>query len=243
MKKLFMLFTAVISMAVMVSSCNKPENPNNNNEENGGEEEVVENLITIDGEFNDWKGLSKVSVCEVPDDEDAYPCLITMKAVADKTNVYLYFEFQPMDDQTKAPITIEFDADDDPSSGLTDYHWAEVGWDYALESSAGFLGSNAYMKMNDFKLLSPMPGYDGQARTWDPSNCNSGAAKGVKNKGAVANGLFCFEINVPRALIKAEKKGTIRVAAYVEDQDWHEVGILPIDDGISMTEMMEVALP
>ena len=243
MKKVFFVLTAVLGLAVMFTSCNKPDQPNDDPDDNGGNEPVVENLITVDGEFDDWKGLSKVAVCEVPDDEDAYPCLITMKAVADKANVYLYFEFQPADDQTAAPITIEFDADDDPTSGLTDYHWAEVGWDYAIESSAGFLGSNAYMKINDFKLLTPIAGNDGQARTWDPSNCNSGAAKGVKNKGKVVNGLFCFEINVPRTLIKAEKKGTIRVAAYVEDQNWKEVGILPIDDGISMTEMMEVSLP
>ena len=243
MKKLFMLFTAVISMAVIVSSCSKPEKPDNNGDDNGnGNEEVTEALITVDGEFADWIGLPNVAVSEVPEDA-AYVSLITMKAVADKTNVYLYFEFEPADEQTKAPITIEFDADDDPSSGLTDFHWADVGWDYALESSAGFLGNGNYVKINDFKLLKPMAGYDGQARTWDPSNCTDGAAKGVKNKGKTVNGLLCFEMNVPRTLIKADKKGTLRVATYVENQDWQEVGLLPIDDGLGMTEMMEVSLP
>ena len=99
------------------------------------------------------------------------------------------------------------------------------------------------MKINDFKLLTPLPGNDGQSRTWDPSNCASGAAKGVKNKGTVVNGLYCFEINVPRTLLKAEKKGTVRVGAYVEDENWKEVGILPIDDGISLSEYLEVLLP
>lgn len=236
---------AVLTVAALTCSCKKDPQPKpgpDDNPDEGGE--VAENIITIDGEFDDWKALANVAVAEVPDDETGYPCLIKMKAVADKTNVYLYFEYVPADEQTKAPITIEFDSDYDESTGFSDFHWASVGWDYALESSAGFLGTNAYMKINDFSLIIPKAGFDGQARAWDAGqNWTSGSAKGVKNRGKVTNGVYCFEINVPRTLLKAEKKGTLSVGTYVEDQNWSETGILPIDDGMGMSEFLDVVLP
>ena len=246
MRKSFILLFSAFTLAGLMLSCSKTNSPGDNNQSSGKEEdEVVEDLITIDGVFDDWKALNDDSyaVTELPDDEFQYTCLLKMMAAADKTNVYLYFEYQEEEEQTAAPMTIVIDADDDPDTGFSDYHWMNAGWDYAIESSAGFVG-NSFKKMNDFKLLKPMEGYDGQARSWDPKNYTDGTAKGVKNKGVKENDVYTFEINIPRTLIKAEKKGlTIRVAAYVENQEWHENGILPIEDGIGATEMMEVYLP
>lgn len=247
MKKIVLLILSALCVVGLLSSCNKSNangNDNNQSENQGGD--VVDNLIQIDGEFNDWKALDKdsYSVTELPDDELQYVSLIKMMAVADKSNVYLYFEYQEDEEQTAAPITIEIDADDDPTTGFSDYHWKDAGWDYAIESGGGFLGATAYKKMNDFKLLKPMEGYDGQSRTWEPKNYTDASPKGVKNRGIKENDVYTFEINIPRSLIKAEKRGlTIRVAAYVENQEWHETGILPIEDGIGGTEMMEVYLP
>ena len=247
MKKLFILILSALAIAGMSASCSKPAGGNNNQGgKDGGEgEEVVDNLIAIDGVFDDWKALKEgdYAVAEVPDDELQYPCLLKMMAVGDKSNLYLYFEYQPADEQTASPITIEIDSDDDPDTGFTDYHWKDAGWDYAIESSAGFISATAYKKMNDFSLLKPMEGQDGQARSWDPKNYSTSSAKGVKNRGVKEGDIFTFEINIPRSLIKAEKKGLVRVAAYVENQEWQENGILPIEDGLSMTEMMEIYLP
>jgi hypothetical protein len=168
-----------------------------------------------------------------------------MKAVADKVNVYLYFEFQAAEDQTKSPMTIMFDSDDDLETGFTDYHWANAGWDFGLETSNGFMSGTSYKRITDYKLLKPKEGQDGQPRNWDTKNYTEGTAKGVKNQGTLDKDLYKFEIKVPRELLKIEKKGTIRVSAYVSDPDnnWAEVGVLPIDDGLGMTEMLEVAIP
>ena len=243
-----MILTSAITVAALACSCEKePQNPNDKpDDDNNGD--VVENLITVDGEFDDWKGLSNVSVAEVPNDEDTYTALLKMKAVADKENLYLYFEYQVPEDQTQAPMTIEFDTDNDESSGFTDWLWAGVGWDYAIESSAGFVGAETFKKMNDLKLVTPLDGYDGTSRSWDPKNWKDGTAKGVKNKGTRTNDIIKFEMNIPRSLLKIEKKGTIRVGAYVQDvtdDKWSDapVGLLPIDDGVSMTEQLEVKIP
>ena len=243
MKKYLMFFTAAVLVAGLACSCNKDPKPNNN--QNGEEEgEKIENLITIDGEFNDWKGVQGVSVAEVPDVETAYPCLLTMKAVADNANVYFYFEYQGAEDQTKAPFTLEINSDGDPGSGFADHLWSDAGWDFAIESSAGFFGATNYTKMNDLKLLVPNADIEpGAQRSWDPKNYTDKTAKGVKNRGTLKNGVYMFEINVPRVLIEAEKKGTIFAGAYVETQDWETVGVLPIDNGVSLTEMLEIDLP
>ena len=241
MKRFFLILTSTVTAAALACSCDeKPAEPDNKPDDSG--DDVVENLIVVDGEFDDWKGLKGVAVAQLPDDEDAYPNLLTMKVVADKSNVYFYFEYQ-VGEETKTPFTLEIDADDDPDTGLTDYHWASAGWDYALESSAGFISATGFAKMNDLKLLKPIEGNDGQARTLDPSNCTSGTAKGVKNKGVRTNDIVKFELNVPRTLIKAESKGTINVGVYIENDEWKEIGILPIDDGMGMSEYLAVALP
>jgi hypothetical protein len=246
MKKVLLTLTAVLTLAAIVISCNKPDNPKPGPGPDGGDGgEEAEEIIAIDGEFADWNGLSNVSVAVVPDDEEAYPCLIKMKAVADKVNVYLYFEFQAAEDQTKSPMTIMFDSDDDLETGFTDYHWANAGWDFGLETSNGFMSGTSYKRITDYKLLKPKEGQDGQPRNWDTKNYTEGTAKGVKNQGTLDKDLYKFEIKVPRELLKIEKKGTIRVSAYVSDPDnnWAEVGVLPIDDGLGMTEMLEVAIP
>ena len=244
MKKYLMLFTAALLVAGLACSCKKDPKPDNggNGGENGGE--IVDNLITIDGVFDDWKGVQGVSVAEVPDVETAYPCLLTMKAVADNANVYFYFEYQGAEDQTKAPFTLEINSDGDYGTGFADHLWSDAGWDFALESSAGFFGPTSYIKMNDFKLLVPNPDVEpGAQRSWDPKNYTDKTAKNVKNKGTLKNGVYMFEMNVPRVLIEAEKKGTIYAGAYVETQDWETVGVLPIDDGVGLTEMLEIDLP
>lgn len=246
MKKYLLYFTAALTVASLVCSCKK--DPNGNNGGNGGEnqEEVADNIITIDGEFDDWKGLANVAVAELPEEETAYPCLLTMKAVADKSNVYFYFEYQAAEDQTKAPFTLEINSDGDPGSGFADHLWSDAGWDFAIESSSGFLSANSYLKMNDLKLLYPNDNIEpGAQRSWDPKNYSEKTAKGVKNKGVKKNDLYIFEINVPRELIDAKKKGTIFAGAYVETvlESWETVGVLPIDNGAGLTEMLEINLP
>lgn len=249
MKRLFLFFTSAITVAALAFSCEPTKPDDKPDEGKEGEDEVVENLITVDGEFDDWKDLKNVAVADLPDDEDTYVALLKMKAVADKANLYLYFEYQVPEGQTHAPMTLEFDTDFDTDTGFTDWLWADAGWDYAIESSTGFVGPTSFARMTDLKLVTPLEGNDGVARSWEPKNWKDGSAKGVKNKGTRTNDIIKFEMSIPRALLKIEKKGTIGVGAYVQDVDeegnWSAgpVGLLPVDDGVSMTNLLEVKIP
>lgn len=246
MKKSSLVFLSALCVAGMLFSCKKADNNSNNQEgEQNNEEEVVADLITIDGDFADWKALKAGSyaVSELPDDEMATPCLLKMMATASSKTVYFYFLYQVDEEQTTAPFVLDIDADDDPDTGVTLHHiWKDSGFEYELSSSGGFINGANYRKMSDIKLYVAKEGMDGQDR-WAADAVAEKTAKGVKSSGKRNADLVEIEMSVPRELIKATKKGTIRVGCIVSDQDWAEKGILPIDEGKGATEMMEVELP
>lgn len=246
MKKSAFVILSALCVAGMLFSCKKADNNNeNNNQNNQQEEQVVAELITVDGDFADWKALKAedYTYAELPDDEMAKPCLLKMMAFGSSKNVYFYFLYQVDEEQTSAPFVLDIDADDDPDTGVTLHHiWKNSGFEYEISSSGGFINGANYRKMSDVKLYVCKEGMDGQDR-WADGAVADKTAKGVKSAGKRNADLVEIEMLVPRELIKATKKGTIRVGCIVSDQDWQEKGILPIDEGVGATEMMEVYLP
>lgn len=250
MKKLFLITLTAVTLAGLACSCQK-----SNTTGNKATDKTVDEVapIEIDGVFDDWKALSPdaVSVAEIPDDEETYPNLIKMMAIADHTNVYFYFEYLIADEQTKAPFTLEMDTDFDPSTGFSDWQWKSgtFGWDYSLETSSGILNGSAY-KMSGLNLKK-CGGPDGADRWAAGSKTTEVSIKGVKNKGVSNNGLITFEILIPRKLLKCEKSGSMLAACGMQnvvpqeggDDQWLTVGLLPIEEGIGQTEPMEIALP
>lgn len=246
MKKSALVFLSALCAAGLLFSCNKTGNNNDsNNQGNQQEEEVVAELITVDGDFADWKALKAgdYSIAELPDDEMSTPCLLKMMAFSSSKNVYFYFLYQVDEDQTAAPFVLDIDADDDPETGVTLNHiWKNSGFEYEISSSGGFINGANYRKMSDVKLYVCKEGMDGQDR-WADGAVTDKTAKGVKSAGKRNADLVEIEMLVPRELIKATKKGSIRVGCIVSDEAWNEKGILPIDEGKGATEMMEVFLP
>lgn len=256
MKKFLLISLTALLAAGLACSCNKDD---------GGQtgktatDKTVDEVapITIDGDFADWAALKagSFSEAEVPEDEEAYPYLIKMKSIADHTNVYFYFEYLIAEDQTKAPFTLEMDTDGDPTTGFSDWQWktGEFGWDYSLETSAGFISGTSY-KMSSLGLKK-CGGPDGADRWAAGSVANEVSKKGVTNKGVAENGLVKFEILIPRKLLKCEKAGTMYAATMVQsvlpaptaddpdNTDWVTVGLLPIDEGISQSLPLEIKLP
>ncbi|MBO4610683.1 MAG: hypothetical protein J5668_01105 [Bacteroidales bacterium] len=240
MKKVLTILAAFAVLG-FACSCNK-DDPKDNGKQKTERTEVTLD-IAIDGDFADWAGLKGASIAELPDDEEATPCLLKMVAIASTDNVYFYFLYQVDEEQTTAPFVLDMDADDDPTTGVTLNHiWKDSGFEYELSSSGGFINGDNYRKMSDIKLYYCKEGMDGQDR-WATGAVADKTAKGVKSAGKRNQDLVEIEMLVPRTLIKAEKKGTMRAGCIVSNQDWAERGILPIDDGKGATEMLEIALP
>lgn len=245
MKKVFTILAAIAVLG-FAFSCGKDEPSGNGGKTKPERTEVVLDM-TIDGSADDWAGLKGVSVAELPDDEEATPGLLKMMAVASTKTVYFYFQYQIVEDQTTAPFTLDLDADDDPTTGVTLNHiWKDSGFEYELSSSGGFINGENYRKMSDIKMYYCKEGMDGQDR-WVDGVVLDTVAKGVKTAGKRTADLVEIEVSVPRSLIGAEKQGTMRAGAIVSNIDetgtWSEAGILPIDDGKGATEMLEIVLP
>lgn len=242
MKKVFTILAALAVLG-FAFSCGKddPSGNGGNNTKPQRTEVVLD--ITIDGSADEWAGLKGVSVAELPDDEEATPCLLKMMAVASTETVYFYFLYQVDEEQTAAPFVLDMDADDDPSTGVTLNHiWKDSGFEYEISSSGGFINGVNYRKMSDIKLYYCKEGCDGQDR-WATGVMGDKTAKGVKSAGKRTSDLVEIEMSVPRTLIKAEKQGTMRAGCIVSNEEWAERGILPLDDGKGATEMLEIALP
>ena len=241
MKKVLTILAAIAVLG-FAFSCNK-DNPNDKGGKQTQERTEVTLDIAIDGDFADWKDLKGTAVAELPDDEEATPCLLKMVAIASTDNVYFYFLYQVEEDQVSAPFVLDMDADDDPTTGVTLNHiWKDSGFEYELSSSGGFINGDNYRKMSDIKLYYCKEGMDGQDR-WTDGAVADKTAKGVKSAGKRNADLVEIEMLVPRVLIKAEKKGTMRAGCIVSNEEWAERGILPIDDGKGATEMLEIVLP
>lgn len=247
MKKSY--FIAALAIIGMVCACDKDDSKDNGNGGNSGKTDSGV-AIKIDGSFDDWKG-SGISSADMSEIEDsAYPNLLVMKACADAKHVYFYFECELEEGQTVAPIDILINSDGDVSTGFTSWLWADdgCGWDFMLESEAGFLGAgNTISDLSDITVYKCVAG-DGQD-AWDagsvmePLNVEDFSAC----KGTVKAGVAYFELSVLRSVINANKAGKLSFGVTATDAttgDWVTIGVLPqFEEGIGTGEMLEVTLP
>lgn len=245
MKKIYLILIAALTVASLALSCKKNNNPTPSNTDTESKDATAEpeaSIITIDGDFADWAALKNVAKAEISEDEDAYPCLLEMQAVADETYIYLYFVYQPAEDQASAPIDILFNTDDDVDTGFNTYLFKDAGWDYDLACSDGFLVNGKFKSMNNAMTLYKCDGPDGADR-YDEGSKVKNLTAGAKSKGVTADdGIITFELSIKREKMKVEKKGTIYVGVYVSNEEWKENGVLPREDGLA-SELLEVSLP
>jgi len=242
MKRVFLILLTAATIIGM-ASCKKNTNPTKPTSTDASEEPEAA-LVEIDGNFSEWATLKDVVTASVSEDEEAYPYLLTMKAVADKTYIYFYFEYLIAEDQTKAPINILIDADNDPTTGFTSFLFKECGWEYSFESSDGFLNGSKFKGMNTSMNLVKCEGPDGADR-WATNSKTKNLSGGCKSKGEVSNGIVTFELSVKREKMDLDKPCTIAVGAYttnVVDENWNENGVLPREDAVADV-FMEVKLP
>lgn len=244
MKKIYLILIAALTVASLALSCKKNNNPTPSNTDTESKDATAEpeaSIITIDGDFADWAALKNAAKAEISEGEDAYPCLLEMQAVADETYIYLYFVYQPAEDQVSAPINILFNTDDDTETGFTTYLFKDAGWDYTLESSDGFLVNGKFKKLNNTISLMRCDGPDGADRYAEGSKLTKLTA-GVKSAGTADDDIITFELSIKREKMNVEKKGTLYVGTFISNEDWKENGVLPREDGLA-SELLEVSLP
>lgn len=257
MKKVFMIL-ATIAMVCTVSC--KKDNKKDKPAGGGGEEESA---IVIDGKFADWTALgNKVSVATVAEEAN-YPYLLTLKGYADEDNLYLYFEYELVEDQTASALDILINSDNNGLTGFSSWIWGDggCGWEHMIESENGFLnGATAYKEMDDCviyrcKTWKNAAGeqldawgdgaeFEAINATWDDAGAN--VTRQDENAGVVANGIATFEMSIPRSIILASSKGSLAVgvtATNVVDGDWVTAGILPLDEGVGAGAMLSISLP
>lgn len=252
MKKIFMTLGTCFMAALMVVSCqdnNKPDNSGKNNQ--GGQDDVEEEaLITIDGQFKDWADAPKVFECYLPDGAEKVSVL-ALKVTSDENKLYIYFEQELEDGQAMSPFDFFLNTDGKDETGASTYLWEDAGWEYLIESEAGFLASATAVKdmadMALYKFIGPdgADGWDDPDESDDidaPYQERTEESGFATSAGVVENGIAKVEVAVDRAVFEGMvKKITVGILLY-EGESWADNGLLPQGDEGALCPMMAVEL-
>ena len=250
MKKTFLTILTVLAMVSMVAACKKDPKPNDKPNDNPNDEPTE--VVTIDGNFADWAALKNVASAE-PGEDAAYPGLLLMKAVADETNIYVYFEYELQDlgdmgIQAAAPFEIFVNSDNNTATGGASWLWSEVGYEYMLESEDGFLANATTVRdMGEDIGLFLFDGVDGVDAWGDGGHLTKQEVTAFcESAGTVKNNIATVEVSFLRSVVNATKKGTVAIglAAYdLSDPNWHTSGVLPLGVSAGEVGLLEVTLP
>ena len=255
MKKVFLTLMTVIAVMVMVS-CNKDDNkkkPNNNNQ--GGDETE---LVTIDGNLDEWASIKGAAVAEL-DEKFAYPGLTIMKAIADESSIYLYFEYELQEEtedviQVASPFEIFVNSDNNALTGGYSWLWGDpedpdheyykVGYEYMLESEAGWLDGNKVVDMSESMNIYNFDGIDG-VDAWDEGGHLSQLELNsfCESAGKVVDGVAFVEVAFLRSVVNCTKSGKCSLGIVAYNAAWKTTGVLPQGETAGKATMLEVVLP
>ena len=258
MKKVFLAILATIAVVGMVS-CNKDDNGKGGR----GRKKITEANIKIDGDFADWAALTDVASAE-SDADAAYPSLLSMKVAADKSNIYVYLEYEIPEAEvqgTAAPMVIHLNSDNDCTTGGAYWMWAgnenepvEVdgetqvipGIDYFIATDEGFLTS-------DLSAIQEGPADLAVYQFVATVGTDVWAANAVEKKeltsflemkGKVSAGVAIVELSIMRSVVNCTRAGNVKIGLVVQNNaDWGATGVLPVGQSAGAVEMLEVALP
>lgn len=250
MKKIFLTIIAAVAMVSMFASCQeKPED-----EKDKEKEQEPTEAVTIDGNFADWAALKDVASAELDVDANAYPGMLAMKAYADETSIYVYFEYELQEEtpeegdpfiQTSAPFEIFVDSDGDATTGGSSWLWSEVGYEYMLEDETGFLGEgNTVRDMAETMHIYHFDGVDGKD-AWEEGGhlTELELSAYAESAGTVKNGVATVEVALLRSVVNASKAGTIAIGIVGYDGTWKTQGVLPQGEAAGAVAMLDVTLP
>ena len=248
-----MLMTAIVMVAMV--SCNKDDNKNKGNKDNNGGNET-EDLITIDGNLDEWASIKGAATAEL-DEAFAYPGLKVMKAIADETNIYVYFEYELQDEkdsenlQVASPFEIFVDCDNNATTGGYSWIWGDaedetykVGYEYMLESEVGWLDGTKVVDMSESMNIYNFDGVDGVDAWGEGGHLTQLELNSFcESAGKVVDGMAFVEVAILRSVVNCSKSGKCNIGLVAYNAGWQTTGVLPQGASAGVERMLEVALP
>ena len=251
MKKVFLTLMTVIVVMAMVS-CNKDDNKKPNNNKPSGEDETE--LVTIDGNLDEWASIKGAAVAEL-DETFAYPGLTIMKAIADESSIYVYFEYELQEEtedviQTESPFEIFVNCDNNPTTGGYSWLWGDtedetykVGYEYMLESEGGWLEGTTVKDMADMNIYN-FDGVDGTDAWGEGGHLTQLELNSFcESAGKVVDGVAFVEVAFLRSVVNCSKSGKCSLGIVAYNGAWKTTGVLPQGASAGTAPMLEVALP
>ena len=183
-------------------------------------------LISIDGNFSDWDSLEDYQYSYAQCSPDArWTALKTMKAYADNSFIYVYFEFDEsqIEDRELVPFHVYLDSDGDSTTGGYG-QWSDLCSDYILEEAVIFEGNFC--------------SYDPGVYLWEGPSNESGWYWGMEvypygcglGRGAASDCRYELALSID-VLRQAgiEVADTFGIGIDIQ-QSWSSVGVLPNSD-------------
>ena len=248
MKKVFLTILSTIALFGLVCSCDEKPNP----DKPGGDDiEEPTELVTIDGNFDDWAALKNASSAELGE-EFAYPGLLAMKAIADDTNIYVYFEYELQQEgdeddsplQPSSPFEIFVDADNNATSGGGSWLWSPIGYEFMLEDETGWLVDNKVVDMSGTMNIYKFDGVDG-ADAWGEGGHITQLELNsfCESAGKISSGIAKVELSFLRSVVNCTKSGKAAVGLVAYNSAWATTGVLPQGATAGAEALLEVTLP
>lgn len=260
----FLASAAMIFASVAFVSCQKDNSKKHNNID---EEEETEDLITIDGKFDDWKDVPGTVTANViasninwtQADHQRIDALKTLKAVADENYIYLYLEVdmsindgggvnwegKPFEPNVAGPLDIYFDTDNNNTTGGIFWTWSPFGWECVFESASVF--EDTIGDLSD-GVAYKFTGED-QTDVWSTNPparediSKDGFAKGA---GVKEGKIVKYEMSLVRAFIP-DLKDKVGIGVLVQSRNWQLIGLQPQiaqeTPNLVGTELITVKLP
>lgn len=246
MKKVLFLLAAVL---LTFTACKKQPKPTPDPKPDDKPES--DELIIIDGNFDDWATASGVITVknnsdyvgvEVDESRQRVDALKVMKIAADKYNIYVYTEVDMsviyrggvpnwegtiMDPAKAMALEVYIDADNNPATGGINWVWGTCGWEYHLEASVFSDQASAYGELEggDFTKFTGEDGTD----IWavDPPAQESMTDNGLfAGNGKLDGNTAKYEVCITRALLPKLGK-SCAIGVEILSENWMLMGVLP----------------
>ncbi len=248
MKKTFLTILSAIAMVGMMASCEKqPDKPDK--PDTPDTPDTPTEIVSIDGNFNDWSALKGAASAEIGEDS-AYPGLLSLKAVADDTYIYVYFEYELQEEgedgnlQTAAPFEIFVNSDNNSATGGYSWLWTDPGYEYMLECETGFLGEGSTVRDMDDMNLYLFDGVDGVDAWAEGGHLTQQEVTAFcESAGTVKSGIATVEVAFLRSVVNAAKAGKATLGIVAYNGGWGTTGVLPQGAAAGEVGLLEVTLP
>lgn len=252
MKKILLFMAAALTVAT-IASCSKDDDKDDNKKPDDTEkpdpkpDPVEEDLITIDGKFDDWAKITDAATASrasenigwMQTDNQRIDALKTLKVTADGSYIYLYVECDltveyqggtswdgsELGKAFAGPIDIYIDADGNETTGGIYWTWVPIGWEYMIEAAGAFSTEGPIADAGTFQFTG-----EDQTDIWavNPPAREDISRDGLFNGISVKDGdTMKVEISIVRAFLPKITGNKINIGVLAQSTNWTLHGLLP----------------